>query len=208
MTRKRILIGIPHQGTVPIQWSWSYTRFRLYEARLDVRDLASDFLSGYCVAQQRETIAHVALQKAFDGILWLDSDVALPETALERLLYHDHHIVSGLVFLKKQENERWLPSMWKDGQYLRPEGESLVSVDGVGFGCLWTDIRVFQEMKTPFFRHRGEMGAHEDGFFCDRAREAGFPIYVDPTVRCRHYWNLTESAYVDEQGRLAGEADL
>lgn len=82
-----------------------------------------------------------------------------------------------------------------------PIGENgLVTVDAVGLGCLLVHRSVIDDLERPWFkwtegyeehpwdlRHAGgRPGISEDFYFCHKAQQAGYDIYVDTTVRCGH----------------------
>lgn len=72
--------------------------------------------------------------------------------------------------------------------------QHLVKVDAVGAGCLLIRRHVLERIDElhgadpyPWFKnHEGSRGG-EDFTFCERARAAGFDIWVDFGVQCNHY---------------------
>jgi hypothetical protein len=69
-----------------------------------------------------------------------------------------------------------------------------VEVDGVGFGFVAMKQGVFERMTSPVVRDSEstcgyENGERQRGFqsFCMKAKEAGFQIWVDPSVRVGHH---------------------
>ena len=82
---------------------------------------------------------------------------------------------------------------WKDkkGPMLLPptfKGKSiLLEVDGIPAGCLLINKRVFDAIGDPWFKTDEGTRAGEDFYFCRKAQEKGFKIYVDPGVICSHY---------------------
>lgn len=85
-----------------------------------------------------------------------------------------------------------------DGQLLRLldyEKDAMVPVDATGCHCLLVHRSVFEDSRwdhshpMPWFqsgtlRHNGEVS--EDMFFCLRAREMGYPIFVNTSARTGH----------------------
>ncbi len=55
----------------------------------------------------------------------------------------------------------------------------------IGAGCLLISRRVFETMPEPYF-FSPEQDYTEDTHFCFEAKKAGFTIYVDTTVKCKH----------------------
>ena len=70
--------------------------------------------------------------------------------------------------------------------YTMPESTGLQEVGSVGMGVMLIKANVFAKLAEPWFetpwRHdkRGYIG--EDVFFCKKAREAGFKIWIDHDV--------------------------
>ncbi len=64
--------------------------------------------------------------------------------------------------------------------------EDLIECDGVGGGCLLIHKRVFDAIEKPYFKCNPNTFIGEDFYFCRKAREAGFKIYLDPSIMCGH----------------------
>ncbi len=64
--------------------------------------------------------------------------------------------------------------------------EDLIECDGVGGGCLLIHRRVFDAIEKPYFKCNPNTFIGEDFYFCRKAREAGFKIYLDPGILCGH----------------------
>ncbi len=64
--------------------------------------------------------------------------------------------------------------------------EDLIECDGVGAGCLLIHKRVFDAIEKPYFKCNPGTFIGEDFYFCRKVREAGFKIYLDPSVLCGH----------------------
>jgi hypothetical protein len=76
-------------------------------------------------------------------------------------------------------------------------------VGGVGFGFVGMKWGVFEKMKRPWFKIREvewddvdfSVNMGEDYSWCEGAKDAGFKIWVDPTVKVKHH---KETIYVVE----------
>jgi len=152
----------------------------------------------------RNMIVEEALRIGVKYIFFLDADVIPPPYAYIRLRSHRLPIVSGLYYtkvprVKDEKGEvRPTPAMWRYNPKVKglspiidwkpPKG--LVEVDAVGMGCALIDTRVFKGIKPPWFEYRhnplARTGLSEDLVFCEKAKKAGFPIYVDTAVECGH----------------------
>jgi hypothetical protein len=165
---------------------------------LDMPGPDSKLLSwkGLPVDVVRNRMAMDALSLKARYIFFLDSDVMPPSAAINRLKSWRLPIVSGLYWSKRGHVAAWRRAPGLTDQYvpLRPEekpNEVLIEVDVIPMGCALIDTRVFQVIPEPWFdwtvtdplKHEG---LTEDFFFCHKAQEYGFRIYLDMAVRCLH----------------------
>lgn len=121
-------------------------------------------------------------------VFFLDSDVLCPIDGLLRLLEDGKDIVSGLYFkstfphtpqmYRKVGEDRYSPILDYD--------EGIVEVDGIGLGCCLIKKSVFESIPEPWFDLPALSDLSEDLYFCERAKRAGYTIYVDTRVKCGH----------------------
>ena len=148
-------------------------------------------------------------QKPFDGkleydyLMWIDSDILFTPQQFQKLLNHNSDIVSG-VYLMEDGKSLATVKEW-DEEYFRQNchfkfltlqeingKEDLIEVAYTGMGFMLVKRGVFEKLEYPWFRpiekKIGDMVdfTMEDVAFCLRAREAGFKIFIDPTVRVGH----------------------
>lgn len=136
----------------------------------------------------RKHLATQALGAGATHILWLDSDMRFPKDALTRLLQHEAPIVAA------NYSTRRLPlgpvasdDSWGHVPHHTPDGATGVSsVQHVGMGLMLTDCAVFRALEKPWFALPYSSAADdfvgEDVWFCEKAREAGFPVLVDEAL--------------------------
>lgn len=144
---------------------------------------------GTLIADQRVNLAKEALEANADWILWLDTDMRFPMDLLDRLLKHRQPIV-GCNYPTRvvpprptaqiHRNEVWLPV------YTDESKDGLEQVDLLGFGAVLTSTHVFKKLESPWFHLvystvNNEFHG-EDAFFCMKAAQAGFPVYIDHDV--------------------------
>lgn len=137
----------------------------------------------------RNKLAKLAIEDGSEWLLFIDDDHAFKHDLLLKLLAHEVPIVGSLYL------QRMLPfapvaySHKEDDHYIpldlttSPE-DGLVEVCAVGTGGMLVRTEVFRELEYPWFEHGR---ASEDLIFCDRARDAGFPIYCDLGARLGHF---------------------
>ena len=138
----------------------------------------------------------------YDYLMWIDSDVIFKPSDLIRLLSHKLDIVSGL-YLTQNGNTYATVKDWDIDKYkqngrfdfLTPrdiKNDNLFEVSYTGFGFILIKKGVFETIKYPWFKPRFIKMDHiteftmEDVTFCLEAKEAGFQIMIDPTVKLGH----------------------
>jgi GT2 family glycosyltransferase len=139
----------------------------------------------------------------YSHLLFFDTDMVWPTDVLRRMLRHHalDAVVAGLYFLR---GKPWGPvafrhSFTQEGsrvtQFYHDEdahlGTELREEDVVGMGCTLIPTAIIRALgPRPWFAYRdndaGWPCVTEDVPFCQAVRAAGFPIYLDPTVKCKH----------------------
>ena len=138
---------------------------------------------GSLIAAQRQRLAEEAMSVGSHGILWLDSDMTFPSDIYHQLMRREKAIV-GAAYSVKDESGDSTAMIDHDGTLERVNaGTGLRRVDACGFGALFTDITVFEQMPRPWFQttydYEYEYHNGEDVFFCEQARDRGYDIWVD-----------------------------
>ena len=191
---KSVLLAIPTRGMVPMEWAMALRHLIIpQDVTLEVRGLA-----GYPIDDMRNELVATFLKSKHDHLFFNDDDTLLPNMALERLLSRDTDIVSGLYYTRVEPIH---PVAYEDklvtsgtGIFpIKEHGTGLMQVGYVGAGALLISRKVLETLPYPwFFWSRNDPRVplkeriSEDMYFCKKAREAGFQIYLDASVRCLH----------------------
>lgn len=173
----------PKVGVVVPSGDTVHSRFMiclvsLFQYSLDKFDLVIINPRSSLIATGRQMGIDIATQRGCDYVLFLDSDMVFPYTLLEKLYSTNERIV-GCTYVK-----RVLPTEYThkelDGAYTN---EGLRPVARLPAGALLIDLSIFKltQWARPYFRCTYEDGTErgEDYYFCDTAREAGYPIWLD-----------------------------
>lgn len=141
----------------------------------------------------------------FTHLLFIDADTIPPVDGLKRLLSHDKAIVSGLTPILRFDDQS---KAWEtfdncfthvedcpDGTtktHMAERRTGLQEVYRCGASCVLINREVFEALKKPYyeFLYNEDGTRHtrsEDIHFCDKAREAGFTLWADTEVICRHH---------------------
>jgi len=143
------------------------------------------------VASCRNDLVRNALKDGCTHILFMDTDqVYHDQDMVRKLLAHKRDIVGAKV------HRRWPPFepiLQRDGKHVSDEevfAGGLVPVDSTGHGCMLIRTKVYLDMDYPWYKiERDEhenVTCGEDIYFCRKAKEAGYDIYVDCDVNIGH----------------------
>ena len=135
----------------------------------------------------------------YDKLMWIDSDIAWKPEDFIKLYESDKDIISGAYLLATGEVVAYKEQAGQPYTYEEVlKMQEPVEVSGTGFGFICIKQGVFEKLSRPWFQStpitvesKGEkftfhmMG--EDLSFCYRAKDAGFKIWFDPTVRVLHH---------------------
>lgn len=156
-----------------------------------------DFERGHEVYIERNSLVRKAKEGGYSHLLFVDSDVELPENALLNLSSWGKPVVMGFVPFKNTKTGKC--SVYKPGSYFNKDNcvkadelgslPDLLEVKGGGFGCVLIDMDVFDEIEPPWFLYtESKTGVRrgEDITFCYKVADAGIHIYADTRVLCKH----------------------
>lgn len=200
---KKVLIAIPCMDQVACGFAQSLATLH------KVGECSVSFIVGSLIYDSRNKLAQQALQMEADYIMWFDSDMTFEPDTLVKLMEHmddGKDIVSGLYFRRTKPFTPVLFSKLEINKDGEPEHagfdkypDKLFEIAGCGFGCVLMKTDVLLEMAGKYgavwFSPIGNIG--EDCAFCIRAREMGYKIYCDPTVKLGHVSHtvITEAFY-------------
>ena len=140
--------------------------------------------------------------QTFTHLLWLDDDhVFNPDLALYLARNQHLDMVSALYYARIGKH---IPVAYvkddTDDKYrhfpLIQAPDGLAEVDAVGFGALLMRLDVLEGMEYPFFSFDR---CGEDIYFCVKAKEKGFKVWLDGSYRLGH---IGEPGIVTHQTHL------
>jgi len=149
------------------------------------------FFYGYQIDQIRNLIADWIVNKDYDYLFSVDSDIIFPPDTLIRLLNHDKDLVTGIYRqrLPNQTLEVYDQNLQNIPIDNLPEN-SLIEIGGCGFGCVLVKKKLFVKIGYPQFVYHSAIDHKdtfsEDNHFCKAARENGFQLYADTSLFCGH----------------------
>ncbi len=145
---------------------------------------------GCNVHQSRINIVKEAQKGDCTHLLFVDSDMTFDADIAKRLLARDKDIIGvnssvrglPLTTTVKIHNEK--------GEKVYDMSYNLFECQAVGTGLMLINMSVFEKLPHPWFFFEydddGDMKTGSDMWFCNKAKEAGFTIWCDPTVNVGH----------------------
>lgn len=156
------------------------------------------------VYDARNTLAKQAVREGFDRILWFDSDMDFAPDTMQRLaarLDEGLDFCSGIYFARKAPVK---PIVYKNvGWNMHGEDEnevtpmaisykdypkdSLFEIEGAGFGIVMHTTTMIKAVGDKYgLPFSPILGFGEDLSFCMRARELGYKLYCDSSIKAGH----------------------
>ena len=183
----KVAIGIPCHVFISPQTAQSLAQMcgSLGRAGIehDVR-----LLGNASLAFGRNALAAWAIKQEASHLLFIDTDLMFPADGAERLLAHGRALV-GANYARKNE-ARDSACFGIDGERIRPKADGLEEARTLGMGFALIRRDVLEAVRFPWFTLKSDArgGPAEDFLFCQAARVAGFPAFVDHALSrdCAH----------------------
>lgn len=208
----RVLIAVPTFETI-----YPDTFKGIYDLDKTGHEVDFEYVRGYDCAKARNVIAGMTIDKGYDYVFMVDSDVAVPKDALQNLIENHRSVIMGFCAHRKKsydgnatvfklydeagkENFHYRQDAMYSGKELKALCDSKqyrVRVHGGGTACILIKADVFRKIKYPWFKwteYSRDSQLSEDLYFCDQCKKAKIPIYVDTRVSCGHIFRYLQYA--------------
>ncbi|MEM3609337.1 MAG: glycosyltransferase [Candidatus Anstonellales archaeon] len=131
----------------------------------------------------RQRIRDQFLKSNCQYLLFCDVDTIPPDDAINKLISHKKDIVSGITVARLDPN---VLAFWKNNYTQEQKKEliknkELIEIDGAGLYCVLISRPVLELILFDW------NSIVDDVEFYTRAKMAGYQIYLDPSVSCKHY---------------------
>jgi len=187
-----VFVGIPHTGNMSSEFV-ERTYIPLKTAPSGVFNRRFMLCKTASLPAARNMLVVEAIKANATHLFFLDTDVILlePVKAIELLLQCKEPIVSGLYRRRSSLGYEWCAFL-KAGPDIKgyvPIQQwtgNWITCDVVGMGCCLIQMEVFKKVLPPWFVWHDPEGSSEDFAFCEKAREAGYKIFVYTEVQSAH----------------------
>lgn len=150
------------------------------------------------LARAQNFARNIALKGDYDYFFSLESDIFTPPNIIEKLMYHQFNIITGLYMLgdkskgqrvpcitidDKKKKGTWGTRLLLPEEYMDYFHKGVKNVAAGGFGCCLIYKKVLEKIRFTYLPgHRG----HSDVFFFLQARKKGEQVFVDTDAWCDH----------------------
>ena len=200
--KKKITIALPILMPMEILPLTCLLNMAIRKTKSAEYEVEVKFIGRLIITQARNLFAEDAMNTGADYILFIDTDQTYPVETLERVLVHDKDICGMLYFMRRLPAE---PCMLRAERHdnrveykpIKEYPRGLLEVDGIGMGFTLIKTHVFRKIEKPWFWIIYP-SVTEDIYFCIKAQQAGYKIFVDTTHPIGHLYNpptITEETY-------------
>lgn len=176
--KTKVLVGLPNGGSVRVETLNSLMGFD--KSGLEV-GLCTP--SSCLITKNRNTICEVAIKDNFDYVMFCDADMSFSHSCVKDLVESGKDIVAANCAFRKYP----IKFTADNGQTPTTEfSKGLEKVKNVGTGFMLIKVDVLRSIPRPWFmvgynpQTRKEFG--EDYYFCKKAVDLGYEIYIDHDV--------------------------
>lgn len=205
---KKLFVGLPaYDFKVSVRLAISLAEFVLKAQQHGISVQISNVSGCSVVSRVRNIIANQFLESDAEHLLMVDSDINFNADDVIRLLAWNQTkpIVAGIGVARKTEKVFFsMLDQDEDGNVMMDKmGLVRAKRVGTGFIMIRRDVFLALQDKHPEWKYfdqnsqktlqsffdfkstpEGYIG--EDYMFCDRAREAGFTVWIDPSIKLGH----------------------
>ena len=203
----KLLIAIPCMDTVPVAFMQSLLKLT-QKLTADGVDYTVGIESGTLVYMARDRLAGRAVNQKYTHVLWIDSDMVFEPEIVEDLQFSGKDIVTGIAHGRRKPFVSCLfknidldhLELWQLEDYPKETFE----VAGCGMACCLMSTEVIKQVMINHGTAFNPIPRYgEDLSFCKRAKEMGFRIWAEPTVRLGHIAHI--AVYPDDVPRYRDE---
>lgn len=210
MAGKSIFIALPaYDFKVSLKLAVSLARFAQAAPQHGVSIQIGSICGCSVVSRARNLLAQDMLESPCDYLLFIDSDINFEPEDIFRLMAWGSDPKKGIVAAvprTRSETKTYIANLdYDENHELTMNGMGLVRAERVATAFMLVRREVFTTLVEEHpewayydkksdrmlsclfdFQLTGEGYIGEDFLFCDRAREAGFEVWIDPSITLGH----------------------
>lgn len=207
---RSVFIALPaYDFKVSLKLAVSLARFAQIAPRHGISLQIGSICGCSVVSRARNLLVRDFLDSECTELLFIDSDINFEPDAILRLMAWGSDPDKGIVAAPprvRDTNLRYITDLdYDDNGNITMNGMGLVRAERVATAFMWVNRNVFtdligahpeweyydtradKKLSAVFdFKVTPEGYSGEDFLFCDRAREAGYEVWIDPTITLGH----------------------
>lgn len=149
------------------------------------------------IAEAYTLLVREALDTDADYLLTVEDDTFPPADALVRLLELVRargKVAAGAFYVKREEPRQGVHIIVGERERgpLIDDGE-IHEVYTLAMGCSLYPVQMFREISEPWFKTTTQLS--QDSYFSQKARDAGWTLLCDTSIKCKHIDRITGHVY-------------
>jgi hypothetical protein len=212
-SKKKIFVSTPaYEGKVHVHYAMMLLDLqKIFEMSGYVVDIRLP-VGGSLLVADRNRIIEMFWQSGADYMLCIDSDIAFDPNYILRFIEQmektGKDFIGGVYPSRDRSGFNFRPVLEEDSKIVQCKQTGLLQMEYIPAGCMLMTRNLIAKMKDHFpelyycpkdQRNKSEAAYcffdtqvwegefwGEDYVFCRRVREAGFDIWVDPTIQFNH----------------------
>ena len=196
---RKVLIGTPaHDGRVDVWYANSLVNTVKLSVGRDIEIVPVYMAYDSLVQRARNDLVRLAIEGDFDDLIFVDSDVEWDPEWIFKLLDYKEDVVGG-IYPKKTDNPTFPIKAIDDKLEIGENG--LMEVEGLPTGFMRISKSALKKVwdDSLEYRNEGRIGrmvfdikvvngdlVSEDIIFCQKWRDLGGKIWLDPSMTCNH----------------------
>jgi len=205
----KLFIATPaFDGKVNVQYACSLAETKLYLAQNGIETTVRIHTSGSLLVRERNDLIKAFLESDCTHMLCIDSDIGWNPIDVQRMINFDEDFIASLYPARGPERMFLFRGVYGENKRMDVSEKKLLEMEYIPAGFMMIRRVVFETMMEKFpelyYEPKDESLKHTKGYclfdtevwngefwgedyvFCRRAREAGFRIWIDPTIRLDH----------------------
>lgn len=207
---RSIFIALPaYDFKVSLKLAVSLARFAQAAPRHGIDVQIGSICGCSVVSRARNMLVQDLLESPCTELLFIDSDINFEPEAIFRLMAWGSDSKKGIVAAVprvRDVNKTYIADLdYDENGDLTMNGMGLVRGERVATAFMWVNRKVFEDLISAnpewvYYDKRAGKNLHavfdfkvtpegyigEDFLFCDRAREIGYEVWIDPTITLGH----------------------
>lgn len=204
---KKLMIGLPaYDHKVGVKMAVSLMRLAQNVLEYGITIQVSSIAGCSVVTRARNMIAEEFLKSDCDSLMFIDSDMSFsPDDVIRLLAFNQERPIVAGAYEARKKGKIYILTLDDDNGQIVMDSMGLVKAKRVATGFMMIRRDVFTKLAElhPEWLHKdvnsdalmysffdfkvtpeGYIG--EDFLFCERAIDAGFTVWIDPTIKLGH----------------------